>query len=175
MKTYESLEVAVTKNNVYLDQESQRQYDESRKFIEHNPQYEATDENNTKMVDWLELRNSKLTAESLQRAYECLFNGEPEPEVMTPKTFFSKVEPLIEPLSNNPITFGKLKGVDISEIAQTLGMMALIEEQKFLNSQAAQAAKVEQKAMKNIVAPMPTSWYSEIVELNTDRRIKDDV
>jgi len=89
-----SLQASVTDNKVYLDPEDQRQYDESRKFIERNPQYQATADNGEMMIDWLELRNVNLTAESLQQAYECLFNGAPEPKVMSPTEFFKKVEPL---------------------------------------------------------------------------------
>jgi hypothetical protein len=196
-----SLQASVTDNKVYLDTEDQRQYDESRKFIEANPQYESTSENNNRLLDYLENHNMRLTAITLQSAYDHIFNGAPEPKVMTPAVLFKNVEPLkFEPIS--PINAeqwdedpeydalmkegiwagdvkpglktvaGAIKNDDnesFKEIAQQLALMAIMEQQKFLN------AKAEQESWKKPVAKMPEAWYSnEVVELNSGRRIKDD-
>jgi hypothetical protein len=168
----ELLEVAVTKNNVYLDEEDQRQYDESRKFIKSCPEYDPSNENNEKMIDWLELRNIRLTAESLRKAYECLFNGEDEPAVMSPKEFFEKVKPL----SSLPSTLEKkhiLESDILADYWNGQSIHSIAEKVASLADVIVQTQKEEKPANK-VVAQMPTAWYAEVVEMHTERRIKDD-
>ena len=189
--------------------------DESRKFIINNPLYEPTPDNNEKILDFLILRNWRLTTDNLQRAYDVIFKGLPEPKVMTPEAFFEKVKPLQSlpeevkqeinylkllaegkyagDLNSTPLLWpesqsdqdlpkpkhtvaGALTGNDGGssigtaeyKIQETLLALAKLNKQYV-------AAKQEEKEFKKNVAPMPVSWYaSETVELNTERRIKDD-
>lgn len=169
------------------DPETIRQYEVAKEFISLHPEFEPTMQNNDKLLDWMEFRDMKMTLEGMEIAYKAVFQGDPEPKVMSPDLFFSKVEPTQYIPKSSPQSFidmGRFKiaawkpmgtgltgaptdyvdvDVDISELSKQM-----------INLANEWVVEPSSPVVEKPVAAMPSSWYSDVVEIQTTRRIKDN-
>lgn len=178
-------------------EEEERQYEVARQFIELHPEYKGKAEDADAMLTWMEMRDMKMTLDGLEIAYKALFCGEPEPKVMSPDLFFQKVKPtqhipkvhlpsaiLVfagdQKTNWKPISTGINGATTVStgatwpeDVIQQIVKGADKEIDWEWDDPAEVKVPVPEPENKP-VASMPSTWYSDVVPVQTTRRIKDD-
>lgn len=141
--------------------EEQRQYAVARQFIERHPEYNPTPANSKMLLDWMEMRDMEMTLEGLELAYKIVFQGEPEPKLHLPVStgLTGATTVNTSDLQDAPFTWADVLA------NQVINMAAEWEP--------LEDTIIEKKSEKPVAA-MPSAWYSDVVEIQTTRRIKDN-
>jgi hypothetical protein len=165
--------------------EEKRQHAVATEFIKLHPEYVPTIEHTYKLLDWMELRDMKMTLEGLELAYKAVFCGEPEPKVMSPDLVFKRVKPTqhtvphvqnLDLLAWKPVSTG-INSAATSLLEEFLPVPVDDDDgwNEFTVPGTGFSSAPKEAPTEKTVAPMPTAWYSgDVVELKTKRRIKDD-
>ena len=153
-----SMVTAVTKDKVYLDQESMRQIEAVQEFMTRNPHYPRTEEGQLNLIDWLEARYMKLTASSLQLAYDVIVDGKPELALSLPP---------MKPVNTVLMEYAS-DGVKLSELQQMLMLTQTV------SIEALKTQGIGKIQPASIAIPEKTCYVDDIVPTHTERRIKDD-
>lgn len=167
--------------------EDERQYNEAKRFLELCPDFDAGNIDLCHMlVNDVEARGVAMTAEALASAW-CQYSNQPdpfEPKVMTPEDFHKKVEAIdFKPMVStediislhNPLHqwTGTSTGIHGATTVTPPYQTTLTPDEFAAEFKFTPWNTLPDLIPEKVVAPMPTTWYSDIVDLQTERRIKD--
>lgn len=153
-------------------EEANRQYSVAQQFLAIHPEYKGRAEDAEALLSWMEARDMDMTLEGLELAYKSIYEGPVEAtqlamQISVPEQFWKGSTGI-----SGPNTHGHSSTEVTTNISDadwwTKGWVALPP------SWATNKTKPEpEPEPEKPVASMPTTWYSDVVQIQTGRRIKE--